>query len=192
MAGIGLNYAVYSALTEDNEAGTYTYGTGKRGRKLIKADVKINYFDEPLYGDDLIGESLKEFTDGTITINQDELTSVTRTDLLGNTTTSVTVGTDTVTEVSSKDTDVSPYVGVGYIQPKMIDKVRQWRVVFFPKVQFAEPDESAETKGKNISWQTPTIVGTIMRRNDGAWKEEAIISELETAIAYLKSKANIT
>ena len=39
MARIGLNYCVYSPLTEDNEAGTFTYGTGKRGRKLIQADL---------------------------------------------------------------------------------------------------------------------------------------------------------
>lgn len=192
MAAIGLNYSVYAALTENDSAGTHTYGTGKRGRKMIKADIKINTSDDPLYADNGIAESLKEFIDGTITMNQDEITDTMKTDFIGNTTKSVTVGEDSVTEVVSSDTDVSPYVGIGFIQHKTVDKVRKYRAIFFPKVQFAEPDESAETKGKNISWQTPSIVGTIMRRNDGTWKEEATIDDLDVAIAYLKAKVNLT
>lgn len=192
MAAIGLNYSVYSPLTEDDVAVTHEYGTGKRGRKLIKADIKINLADSPLYADDGIAESVKEFTDGTITINQDELNNTMKKDLLGNTSRSITVGEDSVDELVSKDTDTAPYVGYGFIQPKTIDHVRQYRAVFFPKVQFGEPDESAETKGQNISWQTPTIVGRIMRRNDGEWKQEATVTSLATAIAYLKSKVNLT
>lgn len=192
MAAIGLEYCAYSALTENESAGTFTYGTGKRGRKMIKADIKINYFDEPLYADDGEAESIKEFIDGTITINQDSLTDTMKVDFFGNTTSSVTIGEATVSQVTSKDTDVSPFVGVGYIEPMIIDKVRKYRAVFLTKVQFAEPDESAETKGKTIAWQTPIIVGTIMRRNDGAWKEEATVDSLATAIAYLKSKVNLT
>ncbi|MCX7772217.1 MAG: hypothetical protein N2376_03790 [Clostridia bacterium] len=192
MAAIGLQYSVYSPLTENDEDGTHTYGIGKRGRKMIKADVKIKVDEGKLFCEDGVGEAAKEFTDGTITINQDELTVTMRKDLLGNTTKSITVGSDTIEELSSKDTDIQPFVGFGFIQTKKIDNVRQYRAVFFPKVQFGEPDESAETKGEKISWQTPTIVGTIMRRNDGVWKEETTTPSLSTAIAYIKSKANIT
>lgn len=192
MAAIGLNYSVYAALTENDSAGTHTYGTGKHGRKLIKADIKINTTNDPLYADDGIAESLKEFIDGTITMNQDDISDTMKTDFIGNTTKSLTVGEDSVTEVVSKDTDISPYVGIGFIQPKIVDKVRKYRAIFLPKVQFAEPDETAETKGKNISWQTPSIVGTIMRRNDGVWKEETTVTDLDTAIAYIKSKVNLT
>ena len=191
MAGIGLQYCVYAPLTEDEVAGTYTYGTGKRGRKMIKADVKINTTKSSLYGDDGVGESVREFTDGEVTINQDDLTGTMKKDLLGNEIKSVTIDTKTVEEVISKDTDTPPFVGFGYIQSKMIDKVRQYRAIFLTKVQFGEPDDSAETKGQSINWQTPVIAGTIMRRNDGNWKEEVTVPTLETAITWLKDKANI-
>lgn len=192
MAAIGLQYSVYAPLTEDEDAGTFTYGTGKRGRKLIKADVKINVDDSKLYAEDSVGENSREFLDGSITVNQDELNNTMRKDLLGNTTKSITVGTETVDELTSKDTDTPPFVGYGFIQSKKIDNVRQYRAVFFPKVQFGEPDESSETKGQKISWQTPVIIGTIMRRNDGAWKEEITVPSLATAIAYIKGKVNLT
>lgn len=192
MAAIGLRYSVYSPLTEDDEAGTFTYGTGKRGRKLIKADIKINVDRSKMYGDDNVGENSSEFIDGAITINQDELNNVMRKDWLGNTSESITVGTETVDELTSKDTDDPPYIGLGFIQSKKVDGERQYRAVFFPKVQFGEPDESAETKGEKISWQTPVIVGTIMRRCDGKWREEITVPSIETAIAYIKSKVSLT
>lgn len=191
MAAIGLKYSVYSPLTEDEEAGTFTYGTGKRGRKLIKADIKINVDSSKLHADDNVAESAREFIDGAITVNQDDLNNVMRKDWLGNTSKSITVEEETVDELTSKDTDNPPYIGLGFIQSKKIDGVRQYRAVFFPKVQFGEPDESAETKGEKIAWQSAVLVGTIMRRCDGAWKEEITVPSLETAIAYIKSKANL-
>lgn len=191
MAGIGLQYSVYAPLTENEVAETFTYGTGKKGRKLIKADIQINTTDTPLYADDSLSENAKEFTDGTMTMNQDELPDTMRKDFLGNSMNEITVGEETVQELTSKDTDVQPYFGYGFIQSKKIDGARMYRAVFLTKIQFGEPDESAETKGKSIVWQTPTIVGTIMRRIDGAWKQEVTVPSLETAIAYLKQKANI-
>jgi phi13 family phage major tail protein len=192
MAGIGLKYLVYATLTENESAGNFAYGTGKRGRKLTQSDVKINYTDDVLHGDDGTGESAKEFTDGSITIAQDELTDTMKTDWLGNASRTLTIGEETVTEIVSKDTDIKPYIGVGYIEPKIIDNARKYRAVFFTKVQFAEPDENFKTKGKNIEWKTSSVVGTIMRRNDSEWKQEATVDNLDTAIAYLKSKVNLT
>lgn len=192
MASMGLRYCVYSPLTENDTAGTFSYGTGKTGRKLIKADVKINTAKQPLYGDDALAENATEFVDGDITINQDELNNTMRKDWLGNTTDTITVGEDAnIEELTAKDVDLPPYIGLGFIQSKIIDKIRMYRAVFLTKVQFGEPDEAAETKGQNISWQTPNIAGKIFRRNDGAWKEEITVPALATAIAYLKGKVGI-
>jgi phi13 family phage major tail protein len=193
MAGIGLRYCVYAPLTEDDEAGTHVYGAGKRGRKLINANIKINKSEAPLYAEDGIAESVKEFIDGDITTGLDELTNDMRKDWLGNTVETITVGSETeVEELSGKDTDIAPYIGLGFIQPKIIDHVRMYRAVFFPKVQFGEPDENAETKGQSIVWQTPTIVGKIYRRNDGKWIEEITVPSLATATTYIKGKVGLT
>lgn len=191
MASIGLRYCVYAPLTENDTAGTFSYGTGKRGRKYIKADVKINVAKNPLYSDDALAENAVEFIDGDITINKDDLTNALRKDWLGNTTQSINVGGETVDELTANDTDTPPFIGLGYIQSKVIDNVRQYRAVLLTKVQFSEPDEAAETKGQNITWQTPNIVGKIFRRIDGAWKKEITTPSLATAIAWLSAKLNL-
>jgi phi13 family phage major tail protein len=191
MAGIGLRYCAYAPLTENESAGTYTYGTGKRGRKMLNANIKLNFAEATLYGDDSIGEYAKEFIDGDITIGQDELTNTMKVDLLGNSKKSITVNGETIEEVTSKDSDNPPLVGFGYIQTKMIDKVRQYHAKFYKKVQFSEPDESAETKGQSISWQTPALIGKIMRTLDGSWREEILTASLDTAIEWLATKLNL-
>ena len=58
-------------------------------------------------------------------------------------------------------------------------------------MQFGEPNETAETKGENISWQTPAIEGRIMRRVDGVWKEEITVDSLDIAKAWLNKKLNV-
>ena len=52
MAQIGLRYAVYAPLTEDEQAGTFTYGTGKVAAKAIRAEMSQNIADSPHYADD--------------------------------------------------------------------------------------------------------------------------------------------
>ena len=193
MAAIGLKYFAYAPLTEDDTAGTYTYGTGKKGRKMVNANISLNIADSKFYADDTIAESVKEFIDGTISIGQDELTETMRTDMLGNTVTTVTVGAETdIKEVASKDTDVAPVLGIGFIQNKVVDKIRKYRAILLTKTQFGESNETAETKGNSINWQSPTIQGSIMRRNDGVWKEEVTVATLETAIAWINDKLNLT
>ena len=192
MAAIGLRYLAYAPLTEDPVAGTFEYGTGKVGRKMINANISLNISDTPLYADDNVAERVKEFIDGTIAIGQDELTDTMRTDFLGNVSADETVGEATVKKVTSSDADTPPMLGVAFIQTKIIDNVRKYRVILLAKTQFGEPNETGETKGQNIAWQTPTISGTIMRRVDGAWKEEITADSLATAVAWIKGKFNMT
>lgn len=192
MANIGMRYVVYAPLTEENEvAGTYTYGTGKILAKAIKADLKLNVADVPLYADDGESERAREFIDGDLTLTCDDLSQTVRVDLLGNKETSETIGSDEVTVLESSTEDTPTHVGIGYIQSKIESGARKYRAILFTKVQFAEPDDTAETKGQQIAWQTPTIIGKLSRRVDTNWKEEITVTSLATAKAFLNNRLNV-
>lgn len=192
MAQIGLRYAVYSPLTEDDTAGTFTYGAGKVAAKAIRADVSLNIADAALYADDGVAERVKEFIDGTITFTPDDLDGSVKADWYGNEIEEETVDTKTIQVLKSNEKDQPGFQGFGYIIPKIKNNVRKYRAIFFTKVQFGESNETAETKGSTVTYQTPAVVGSIMRRNDGEWKEEATVDSLATAMAWLKTKLNIT
>lgn len=192
MANIGMRYIVYAPLTVENEvAGTYTYGTGKILSKAIKADLKLNVADVPLYADDGESERAREFIDGDLTLTCDDLSQTARIDLLGNEETSETIGSDSVQVLESSTEDTPVHIGIGYIQSKIEGGVRKYRAILFTKVQFAEPDDAAETKGQQIAWQTPTIVGKLSRRVDNLWKEEITVTSLTTARTFLNTRLNV-
>ncbi|NLU52380.1 MAG: phage tail protein [Clostridiaceae bacterium] len=191
MAQIGLRYPVYSPLTEDETAGTWTYGTGKVAAKAIRIEMSLNIADSPLYADDDIAERVREFIDGTMTFTADELDNTVKAEWLGSQLEDETVDQTTVKVLKSSTEDLPGYFGFGCIVPKVKNKTRKYRAIIFTKVQFAEPNETAETKGQNISWQTPAIEGKIMRRVDGLWKEETTVDSFELAKAWLTQKLNI-
>ena len=192
MAQIGLRYAVYAALTEDEQAGTFTYGTGKVAAKAIRAEMSLNIADSPLYADDNIAERAREFIDGDLNFTPDDLPDEVRADWLGSNIEEESIGTDTTVNVlKSSAEDVPGYFGFGFIVTKIKNNTKLYRAILLTKVQFAEPNETAETKGQNINWQTPAITGKIMRRIDGNWKEETTVDSLATAKAWLAQKLNI-
>ena len=192
MAQIGLRYPVYAPLIEDEVTSTYSYGAGKVAGKAINVNMNLNIADSPLYADDGIAERAREFIDGTMTFTPDDLSDEIRADWLGNRLEDEQIDDEVTVEVLKSNTeDVPGYFGFGFIVPKKKNNVRKYRAIFFPKVQFAEPNESAETKGENISWQTPSIEGKIMRRVDGAWKEEITVDSLVVAKKWLHKKVNM-
>lgn len=192
MAQIGLRYPVYAPLTEAESAGTYEYGVGKVAAKAIRVDISLNIADTPLYADDGIAERVREFIDGTLTFTPDDLNDEVKADWLGNEIDEEEVDEEiTVNVLRSSTEDMPGYFGFGFIIPKVKNNIRKYRAIFFPKMQFGEPNETAETKGENISWQTPAIEGRIMRRVDGVWKEEITVDSLDIAKAWLNKKLNV-
>lgn len=191
MASIGLRYPVYAPLTENEEAGTFQYGNGKIAAKAINVEMNINIAESILYADDTAAESIKEFIDGTLTFTADDLDAEVRGDWLGNTTEKVSIGEEEIDVLVSTDEDMPGYFGFGFIVPKIKNNTRLYRAIIFPKIQFKEPNESAETKGQQINWQTPQIEGRIFRRVDGVWKKEITVNSLATAKAWLAQELNI-
>lgn len=192
MAQIGLRYPVYAPLTEDETAGTYEYDVGKVAAKAIRVDISLNIADSPLYADDGIAERVREFIDGTMTFTPDDLSNEVRADWLGNKLEDEEVDEEATVKVLKSNTEDLPgYFGFGFIIPKVKNNIRKYRAIFFPKMQFGEPNETAETKGESITWQTPAIEGRIMRRVDGVWKEEITVDSLDIAKAWLNKKLNV-
>lgn len=166
MATIGLDRMVYSKITETN--GEETYGTPKNLAKAIKADLSVELAEAVLYADDGIAEVIKEFKSGKLTLGIDDIgVSVTQ-DLTG------AVIDDNGVLVSTSEDSGTP-VAVGFRARKANGK---YRYFWLYRVKFGIPATNLETKGDSIKFSTPTIEGTVMRRNkaDGngnhPWKAE--------------------
>lgn len=176
MATIGLDKPYYAVITE-NASGEETYGTPAVLAKAISASITIETDDAKLYADDGASEVLREFKSGTLSLNVDDIGSTVASALTG-----CTIDSNKV--VIATQEDAAPLVAVGFRARKPNGK---YRYIWLYRVKFGIPAESYATKGESIAFTTPTIEGTIMRRNkaDSAgkhpWKAE--VTEGDTGVA---------
>lgn len=175
MAKIGLKYPVYKSATKHGVIG-----------KAIQADISIDVNDAKLFADDDVAESDKSFKSGTIKLGVDDLSDEIQTEFLGH------AKDETSGEITANGNDNNPYVGIGFYGIKKVNDVRKFRAVWFPKVQFSEPEDTNKTKGESVEFNTPSLEGTIMLDNNGDWKKENTFDTEAEAKEYLQEKAGIT
>lgn len=176
MATIGLDKLYYADITEDT-SGDETYGTPKQLAKAIKADLSVELAEAVLYADDGAAEVVKEFKSGKLSLGVDDIGSAAAEDLTG-------AKLDDNKVLISASEDGGKPVAIGFRAKKANGK---YRYFWLFRVKFGIPETNLQTKGDSITFQTPTIEGTVMRRNklDGLgnhpWKAE--VSEDNTGVA---------
>lgn len=197
MAGIGLRKPYYAIYNYAEETGAVTYSGGGLLAKAVEFSASIESGDDNnLYADDGIAESDRSFSNGTISITTDDLTTEASAAVLGITPKEITIGeaSEKVKELVYDEDAVTPYLGFGVIIPKKRNGALSFRAVVFPKIMFNVPEDAATTKGESIEWKTPTIEGTILRSDADKhpWKREVTVPDEAKAIAYIKKCLNIT
>ena len=168
MATIGLDKLYYAKITEDKD-GNETYATPVPLAKAMTADLSVELAEATLYADDGAAEIVKEFKSGTLSLGIDDLGATIASDLTG-----ATIDSDGV--IISAAEDGGDPVAVGFRAKKANGKYKYY---WLYRVKFGIPATNLATKGDSITFSTPTIEGTIMRRNKAdmsgkhPWKAEA-------------------
>lgn len=167
MATIGLDKLFYSKITEDTD-GNETYETPVQLAKAMSAELSVELAEATLYADDGAAEIVKEFKSGTLSLGVDDIGASVASDLTG-----ATIDENGV--VVSASEDGGDPVAVGFRAKKSNGKYKYY---WLYRVKFGIPATNLATKGDSITFSTPTIEGTILRRNkvDGKgkhpWKAE--------------------
>ena len=175
MATIGLDKLYYAKITED-ENGNETYATPVQLAKAMNADLSVELAEATLYADDGAPEIVKEFKNGTLSLGVDDVGASVASDLTG-----ATIDANGV--VVSTSEDGGDPVAVGFRAKKSNGKYKYY---WLYRVKFGIPATNLATKGDSITFSTPTIEGTILRRNkvDGngkhPWKAE--VTEGDSAV----------
>lgn len=176
MATIGLDRLYYAKITE-NENGEETYNTPVPLAKAITAELSVELAEATLYADDGAAEVVKEFQSGTLTLGVADI-GVDAAEVL----TGATLDDNKVLISASEDGGAP--VAIGFRAKKANGK---YRYFWLYRVKFGIPATNLQTKGDSITFSTPTIEGTVMRRNkpDGQgkhpWKAE--VSEDDPSVS---------
>ena len=182
MATIGLDKLYYAKITEGTN-GEETYGTPVQLAKAIKADLSVELAEATLYADDGPAEIVKEFKSGKLSLGIDDIGTTAAEDLTG------AKIDDNHVVISGSEDGGSP-VAVGFRAKKANGK---YRYFWLYRVVFGIPAANLATKGDSITFSTPTIEGTVLRRNkvDGngkhPWKAEANEDDTSLPTAVITS-----
>lgn len=181
MATIGLDKLYYSKITEDKD-GNETYAKPVPLAKAMTAELSVELAEATLYADDGDAEIVKEFKSGTLSLGIDDIGASVASDLTG-----ATID-DNYVLVSSTEDSADP-VAVGFRAKKSNGKYKYY---WLYRVKFGIPATNLATKGDSITFSTPTIEGTILRRNKPSangkhpWKAEVTEGDSSVNTAIIK------
>ena len=158
------------------------------GRDRLIGHVPKDAVDAGNLGDDAVAETDQSITGYTLDLSTTYLEEGVESAILG---LSVDGGEFTITD------DDPPYGGCGYIRVLKRNGTRMYKAVWYPKIQFSQPNESSNTKQKSINWGTPTLNGKGLAYYDGTtgkarFRQQKVFTTLAAAKAYLNGKANIS
>ena len=189
MAAIGMKHLVGAPwAAQQTEGALPKYGNGMKIGRAVSANITFQRNESELYADDVLAESDNVLTGGTIDMTVAEIL-----DEVG----AVIFGNVKDEDNSYHDSDLaSPYIGVGYLREMKYQGKSTYRATWLYKVQLAPAEETANTRGENVAWQTQRMTGEILgvTLDDGstrfrAWKT---FDKAEEATAWLNQKANYT
>jgi len=167
LAQIGLKNIHYAKLltdtaTEGTTAGSTTYSTPKKIGNAVSVDINPSTATANLYGDDMAVATDITLQEVSVTIETTDIPLEDQAVLLGHTYDSVSGS------LTAKGSDTAPDVALLFESKKHSGDIRCVKLV---KGKFAPSQETINTKGENLDYQVPQLVGTfVSRQSDGAWK----------------------
>lgn len=161
---IGLSNLHYALLTTDPKGGAPTYGAPVAfSGGAIQANINPNTNMETLFGDDGPMEVATSLGQVELEMIASDFTLEEQAILLGHT---ISGGV-----LHRKGSDVPPWVAIGF---KTLKSNGKYRFIWLAKGKFSMPEMKHETKGDSISFQTPTLKGSFVKRDsDDEWIKQA-------------------
>ena len=193
-ANVGMTYAVAAPVATYTPYTGITYGNGFVVSQSRGANVTWETEDGEFRGDNILLDSAKGVLGYNIEFESAGMQDGVRASLLGE-------------EKDSSDvyhiTGVNPPdVGFGYVKTMRDDSsgsvVTSFEIMWYHKLKFSQPNETAKTAERNKEWQSQTISGKgagvflDAAAEDPDYVEHKTFATLAAAKAYLNGKANIS
>lgn len=164
MAGFGAKYIKFNPIKEQPEDQLPVYRDEKPVQlgRLCKADLTVNLANGELYCDDELGESMSEFSSGSLAVETDDMLDKVA---------AVVYGCGVVDKtVHYKYGDQPPEGGLGYVKGLVRYGVKSFKGVFYPRAKAALGNDSAQSRGNSITFGTTSTTFTIFSCNSGDWR----------------------
>ena len=199
MPRIGLSKP-YAALYT-NSGSTVTYSGCAVIGQFVSLNISLDTGNSnDFYSDNGPSEEDNQFPGGTAEAVTNDLSPEDMVRVLGMTQEPITdvpgVTTEGAAWIVNNDNQQTPFVGFGGIAKRKLNGVIGYVAVVLDKVRFRNFNDSINTQGETIEWQTPTLTADIFRSDTAThdWRRYSTVfpteAEAEAAlVAYLGGAA---
>lgn len=169
MSKVGISNFHYALQdTEDTASSPATYGTVKAVPGLVSVDVQTESNQNTLYADNGPYETASSLGSITVNIEMADLPLDVQADLLGHT---LDTTTATNPKMTKKASDVAPNAAIMF---EFLMGNGKKRAVKLYKGKFGEPNDTGNTRGENIEFQTSSISATFVQlKNNKVYEDMA-------------------
>ena len=182
MASFGAKYPHFNPVAAEPEGKMPVYKNPEPVRigRLVKADLTVNLASGKLFADDVLAESVEEFSSGSIAMETDDMEDSVAAVVYG-------------AEVKDKEVryttlDTPPAGGLAYFKKLMRRKQVIYKGYFYPLVMASLGSDTAQTKGDNITFGTNNTTFTVFACEDASWRITKEFKTESEVISWIKEK----
>lgn len=192
MAKVGLAYLAIAPFPENHAPGTIPeYGKGIVAAQMVSANLTYDRAEVTLEADNVTVESDSSITGGSLSVTVAQFYEAARVMAFG----AILSEDEDGVPVLDTTAALPPYVGAGFIVSEQINGVESHVANLVWKTQFSPQGLTAQTKGKQKTYQTDTATGTFMgvqiNQNSPTFVREARFTTLGAAQAWINKRFNI-
>lgn len=174
-----LQWARFKDTTPDDSASALPlYGAPMNLGCLVKVTDSPSFNEAKQYGDNALKEYVYEFKECGVDVEVTELSATTAAALFG-----ATIGTSPDTDLKFGSADNAPYGGLAFYICKLVDNVKKYQGVYYPKLKAAMQGEEYDTTGDGITLTGGKVKFTASAPKNGQWK--IVSADLETEEAAI-------
>lgn len=181
MASFGAKYPHFAKIKEEPEGKLPIYeGTPLRIGRLVKADLSVTMASGKLYADDALAENVEEFVSGSLAMETDDMEDAVASEVYG---------AEVVNkEVHYKSGDSAPVGGLAHYKVLMRRGKTIYKGYFYPRVQAALGNDTAQTKTESITFGTTSTTFTVFPCESTDWRITQEFTTESEAQAWVKEK----
>ena len=172
MAKYGAKYLQWAPFAAENPDALETafpkYGDPISLGALVSVTDTPTFNEAKMYGDNALKEHVNEFKECGVAVELTDLANSVASAVLG-----ATISEETENDLEFSAEDNAPYGGLAFYINKMVDGVKSYHGIYYPKLKASMQGTAYTTKGDSITLAGGSLNFTAAAPMNGKWKVES-------------------
>lgn len=186
MPSFDLRYIQAAEYLYNSSTKKVTHGEKVKVGDAMSANLEVRRAEGRLYAEGSLAEFMAMITGGVISLGVKYITDEAQKLLYGFSEATRTVAEKPIKSLRLTGTAQAKYVAISFYAPDVIDGANKYTCIHVARALFGPPSYSFQTKGQNLTFNTPTTSGEFLKdhSSDELFLDVAVCDTLAEATAW--------